>query len=230
MRHHSLDRRGFTLVELLVVIGIIALLISILLPSLNKARDQAKMISCAANLKQMGYALAMYAGDNKGNLPLINDVGRSMGKYWDTKDADGGWTGGSKYMWCPKQEFQYAYYSYGANVIAVFGHPGLMAYPELNRSRNWYKIPGSTLIISDGNDAWLLNPKHWIFVSDSDGDGEQDSGSPWYPGNDVAAYNYYSPRHNKFMNVLYSDTSVRPLAIKDWVRNKDNVWGDFERP
>jgi prepilin-type N-terminal cleavage/methylation domain-containing protein len=63
---------GFSLVELLVVIGVIALLISILMPSLNKARQQAKIVSCASNMRQVGLAILMYANDNKGKIPAGN--------------------------------------------------------------------------------------------------------------------------------------------------------------
>ncbi len=63
-------RNAFTLVELLVVIGIIALLISILLPSLNKARQQANLIKCQSNLHSMGQALTIYESTYKGAIPL----------------------------------------------------------------------------------------------------------------------------------------------------------------
>jgi prepilin-type N-terminal cleavage/methylation domain-containing protein/prepilin-type processing-associated H-X9-DG protein len=66
----STFRRGFTLVELLVVIGIIAVLIGILLPVLNRVRQSAQAIQCQSNLRQWGMGFQMYVDENKGMLPL----------------------------------------------------------------------------------------------------------------------------------------------------------------
>jgi prepilin-type N-terminal cleavage/methylation domain-containing protein len=68
VRRSSRSAGGFTLVEMIVVIGIIAMLISILLPTLAKARQQANKVACMANLNQIGTLMMIYANDNKGYL------------------------------------------------------------------------------------------------------------------------------------------------------------------
>lgn len=68
-RPRRVIRSGFSLVELLVVIGIIALLISFLLPALRAARDNAKTVVCANQLRSLGMAFLMYANNNGGWLP-----------------------------------------------------------------------------------------------------------------------------------------------------------------
>src|SRR5262249_30827608 len=66
-------RRAFTLVELLVVIGIIAVLIGVLLPALRAAREQAASVQCLANLRACGQLIYIYANQNKGMIPPPNN-------------------------------------------------------------------------------------------------------------------------------------------------------------
>ena len=131
-------RRGFTLIELLVVISIIALLISILLPSLQSARDTAKKLSCLSNQRQMMVGTAAFAADQDGKLPdgdwiKPSSNPKSLNPYLGYKDAgtDAIYYGS---IGCPGFE--------GNNVAAVrvFAINGRVTHPASSRHAPLYLI------------------------------------------------------------------------------------------
>src|SRR5688572_21932679 len=94
----SRARAAFTLVELLVVIGIIALLISILLPALNKARESANTAKCASNLRQIYTASTNYSALWKGvQMPASGGSPNAMYNWWGTEMCGAGM--GVKVLW-----------------------------------------------------------------------------------------------------------------------------------
>lgn len=96
--------RAFTLVELLVVIGIIAVLVGILLPTLSNARERGKAVACQSNLKQLVTAAFTYASENKDSLPFgftwnrVNPTSPNAGPVAGTSDSITWYTSLNKYM------------------------------------------------------------------------------------------------------------------------------------
>jgi prepilin-type processing-associated H-X9-DG protein len=78
-RHRCTPRGAFALVELLVVIGVIAVLLSLLLPAVGGARSSSKSVVCLGNLYSIGHSVLLYAGDNKDHYPLSSHTEGSLG-------------------------------------------------------------------------------------------------------------------------------------------------------
>jgi prepilin-type N-terminal cleavage/methylation domain-containing protein/prepilin-type processing-associated H-X9-DG protein len=107
------QNKAFTLVELLVVIGIIALLISILLPSLGKAREAARRVVCLSNLRQVHLSLMYYANDYRDQIPIGYRRGKQFNSMLWTNTANrfvifgvlyrGGYMGDGRVYYCPAE-------------------------------------------------------------------------------------------------------------------------------
>lgn len=145
---------GFTLIELLVVIAVIAVLMSILLPALGRARDQARRVACGNNLKQIGTSLHMYGNDYNGKLPLNANPGYW---WWDiaysTTDYIIGTGGDRRTFYCP------ADMSKNGDMAIVwqfsthppFGaHPDQVAEPESRRD-DYYRVTSYFWIMDTKN-------------------------------------------------------------------------------
>lgn len=142
---NRINRTFFTMVELLVVIAIIAILASILLPALNKAKEKAQTINCVSNLKGIGSAFFLYANDNSGYMPL-NNVNASTSlpfpkSQWCALLMQGNYIANNKSASCPSV-FPYGklnlraagdsdnYQTYGAN-IGPYSGGGSLCYKSI---------------------------------------------------------------------------------------------------
>ena len=189
-----MKRRAFTLVELLVVIAIIAMLISILVPVVGKARDRARKVGCASNLRQIGVAVKSYLSDHENVFPMVSDwtaFGVIAAVYlpYANNEAD--------IFKCPAQ---------GKYLPGVFG-----TSPQLLMTNtSWTSYEFNSFFAYSANSGYIrMLTSHDVLVA-SDCAYVYD-----YPYDPNGAYTSLIP-HVGGMNVLYLDWHVAWLATADY--------------
>jgi prepilin-type N-terminal cleavage/methylation domain-containing protein len=252
MQHMDFRRvkRGFTLVELLVVIGIIAVLIAILLPALGKARTQARELQCMSNERQLLTALLMYTQDNSGYLPCDASQGNKGYIDWDSspwnpyavernpwwaEDANGNPLPIGGYIGTPTSPgFLVRYLGQSripvANVNVIYPSPAIVHCPD-DPEQALYSVSG------DQNGNWYGAESGQIGVGSfgSNGGGISTGGraSYWYPTSlwttpASIQYNASNPRANGKLTyagqkLATARHSSKKIAIMEFHAFHENV-------
>jgi prepilin-type N-terminal cleavage/methylation domain-containing protein/prepilin-type processing-associated H-X9-DG protein len=228
---HDFDNRGFSLVELLVVISVIALLIALLLPSLSRSRQAAQRVACLSNLRQMAIAAQAYVNENKGSYPIAyyssNAGGVTYNFAWDLTT-----------IYRPAQP---------PEVIPglLWGRGGttqIQQCPSYEGKANWLSDPYTgynynTSFIGHGQWESIVSPAKAVQIKNPAqtalfGDGQYSGGAnkfmraPWPNPGDASYYGRWGGtqgfRHLNMTNVAFCDGHAESLRER-FTNNQDGA-------
>ncbi len=243
--------RAFTLIELLVVIAVIALLLAILMPALNRAKDLGRRIVCCSHLRTMGLGNMLYAESHDGwYVPCMdrtdpqadvlwpnNQDFRELIGYKEQESASEGWHAPKEYL-CPSdmisnkeiQDSQWInFLSYGYN-ITDWLHPNsnFSTLQHTGHKETFIKNPSGKLIWTESNDWWLWwSGADYVIGWDVLG---QDTITPY---KDVGCSGPTLYRHNEGASIAFYDGHVECMKKQkvwnedDWAAGVPKMWSVF---
>ncbi|MBN1436169.1 MAG: prepilin-type N-terminal cleavage/methylation domain-containing protein [Sedimentisphaerales bacterium] len=214
MASTSYKKKAFTLIELLVVVSIIALLISILLPALSRAREQAKAVACRSNIKQIGIGFFYYAEDYDGfSVPNCYTAPGTLQQYtWEHRLVEEGYLDDYALMECPSEK-EYV------NCVK----PNAYFVGEQTGTRLDKNTPAELYLLADSQGNLTDHEAYDIpFYCPTN-----PSLEIWKYSDDIAYYqgfpdkfdNYFTPRHSGSFNILFADQHAEIQDREDVTEN-----------
>ncbi len=228
-QHWQKRSSGFTLIELLVVVAIIATLMAILLPALNKSREQARNVTCASNLRSIGMGFYAYSVEWDGYSPACDFVRNTTsasvnyGYHWlnvaapymGIAKADAKWVDVAKITTCPSSSRNPGKvrrdYSLNMQMLKQYGANMGMGAVKLTRFEN----PGNAVCLFDAGTPWTSSEPYASYKKDT-----EISVAPG--GYGPSSSKYFAEIHNGKANVVYYDWHVEAgsylsIANRGWV-------------
>jgi prepilin-type N-terminal cleavage/methylation domain-containing protein/prepilin-type processing-associated H-X9-DG protein len=228
--------RAFTLIELLVVVAIIALLMSISLPVMQRVKRQAKVTVCQSNLRQWGLIFSMYGHDNGDKMTTTGRDG-----YWLVASrpylsvvAESGETSRHEFYFCPtanktaqeggRNPHEAWFYDYdGVNYVGSYGF-NAWAY-DFGNTESYQDRPTKdmwrTFNVRGANNIPVLLACFWAGgCPDYTDQAPAHNGEDWLGGHVNEMKRFCLDRHDGFVNCLFLDWSVRKVGLKELWRLK----------
>jgi prepilin-type processing-associated H-X9-DG protein/prepilin-type N-terminal cleavage/methylation domain-containing protein len=216
----------FTLIELLVVIAIIAILASMLLPALNKARDHAKKIKCLSNLKQFGLIMINYTDDFDGYL--INEMSPRGGSWWPELLKNHGYITGYAKWQCPAFTETPKAWSFHYGINELIGFPNASWFSNSDSPGFGSSHPANVKLVE------VKKYSKTVLLADSQiinrGVIKQEGTPKVWAAYDISAANapQVIGRHNRQANILWVDGHAASLRGQGAIPNlyKSNLLGN----